>query len=142
MKNKINFIVLAFFVVLGYSQSIEGKWATIDEKTQENKSIINIYIKDGLLYGDVIKVLPKPGESDNPICDKCTGDFKDKEVVGMTIIMGLEQDDIYWEKDDGILDPEKGSIYDCKMWLEGKDKLIVRGYIVFFFRTQQWIRLQ
>jgi uncharacterized protein (DUF2147 family) len=38
-----------------------------------------------------------------------------------------------------ILDPETGNVYDCKMWLEN-GKLMVRGYVAFFFRTQVWVR--
>jgi uncharacterized protein (DUF2147 family) len=38
-----------------------------------------------------------------------------------------------------ILDPESGKVYDCKLWLEN-GRLMVRGYVAFFFRTQEWIR--
>ena len=43
-----------------------------------------------------------------------------------------------------ILDPENGKSYDCKIWLEeGKpDVLKVRGYIAFFYRTQEWYRIK
>ena len=41
-----------------------------------------------------------------------------------------------------ILDPKKGSIYDCEMWFEdgNYDTLKVRGYIWVLFRTQEWYR--
>ena len=51
-----------------------------------------------------------------------------------------DEDDKEW--DDGeILDPKKGTVYDCKLWLEDGD-LQVRGYIAFFFRTQTWKRVE
>jgi uncharacterized protein (DUF2147 family) len=36
------------------------------------------------------------------------------------------------------MDPKKGTVYDCKMWIEDGN-LQVRGYIAFFFRTQTWL---
>ena len=50
------------------------------------------------------------------------------------------EDDDEWE-DGSILDPDNGKTYDCKIWREG-DKLQVRGYIAFFFRTQTWHRVK
>ena len=42
-----------------------------------------------------------------------------------------------------ICDPKTGKIYDCKLWLEDDpNKLFVRGYVAFFFRTQEWIRVE
>ncbi|VAX17324.1 hypothetical protein MNBD_IGNAVI01-134, partial [hydrothermal vent metagenome] len=38
-----------------------------------------------------------------------------------------------------ILDPKKGKVYDCKLWVEN-GKLQVRGYVLFFHRTQEWLR--
>jgi len=56
----------------------------------------------------------------------------------MNIITDMEQDDDEWAGGK-ILDPENGNIYRCRLWVEN-GKLKVRGYLVFFFRTQTWIR--
>jgi uncharacterized protein (DUF2147 family) len=58
----------------------------------------------------------------------------------MVIIEGLVQDDDEYE-DGTILDPKNGKVYDCKIWLDSADKLMVRGYVGIFFRTQEWIRV-
>jgi uncharacterized protein (DUF2147 family) len=41
-----------------------------------------------------------------------------------------------------VLDPKNGKSYQCKISLDGKDKLIVRGYIgiSLFGRSQTWVR--
>ena len=74
-------------------------------------------------------------------CEKCEGDDKHKPILGLVIIKGLtKNDDIY---DGGkIVDPKNGKRYHCKITLDGKDKLIVRGYIgiPLFGRSQTWIR--
>ena len=41
-----------------------------------------------------------------------------------------------------ITDPKNGSSYNCKITMEGKDKIVVRGFIgiSLFGRSQNWIR--
>ena len=119
------------------AQDIFGKWKTIDDDTGKPRSIVEIYKKDGKVYGKILKLFREPGEELDPICDECTDYRKNKKVIGLTIITGMEEDDDEW--DDGeILDPENGKIYDCKLWIEDGN-LKVRGYIAFFFRTQTWL---
>jgi uncharacterized protein (DUF2147 family) len=122
------------------AQSIFGTWKTIDDETGKPKSIVEIFEKDGKAYGKIIKLYREPTENQDPICDKCTDDRKDKKILGMEIIREMIQDDDEWE-DGTIMDPKKGTIYDCKMWVEDNN-LQVRGYIAFFFRTQTWLPYQ
>ena len=139
---KVNLLILfiAFFLVS--NAQVTGKWTTIDDETGKAKSIVEIYKKDGKLYGKIIKLIN--AKKKNPICDKCTDYRKDKKIVGMNIITGLVKDDDEGEGDDGILDPNNGKIYDCKVWVDedNKNKLNVRGYIGFIYRTQYWYRLK
>lgn len=123
-------------------EEITGLWKTIDDETGDPKSVVKIYIQDGKLYGDIVKLFRKPGEDPDPICDKCDEDDPryNQKVLGMTIITDMEfqKDDNEWE-DGEILDPKKGKVYDCKLWVE-EGKLQVRGYVLFFHRTQEWLR--
>ena len=59
----------------------------------------------------------------------------------MEIIRDLEKDGDEWE-DGTVLDPEKGKIYDCKIWLEDNETLKLRGYVAFFYRTQTWYKVK
>lgn len=141
-----------FFILLvvaisfqGFSQKADdvlGKWKTIDDETGKAKSIVELYKgTDGKLYGKIIKIL-NPDKQD-AVCDLCEDELKDKPVLGMVIVKDMEWDEDEW--DDGtILDPNKGSYYDCKLWLEEgeMDKLNVRGYIAFIYRTQNWYRVK
>ncbi len=56
----------------------------------------------------------------------------------MEIIKDMELSGDTWEGGK-ILDPENGNVYRCKIWVENGD-LKVRGYIMFLYRTQTWIR--
>lgn len=139
MKQLVSaFIVALFTVVYVNAQTgVEGRWKTIDDATGKMKSIVEISIKNGKLYGKVVEL--KPGENPEKVCTACTDSRKGKKIVGLEIISGLTKDGDEWEGDDAILDPENGKLYDCKIWVED-GKLQVRGYIGFIYRTQTWVR--
>ncbi|PCI96118.1 MAG: hypothetical protein COB15_11370 [Flavobacteriales bacterium] len=140
MKKRILILFVSLFVMTSINaQSITGKWKTIDDDTGKEKSVVEIYKKGGKYYGKVISIVD-PKKRDKK-CEKCTDYRKDKPVLGMEIIKDLEQDDDEFE-DGTIMDPENGKIYDCKIWLEDKNTLNVRGYIAFFYRTQEWLRVE
>ena len=149
MKNTLKFSVLPVLFLLGvvataFAQdaSIVGKWKTIDDKTNEPKSIVQIYEQDGKYFGQIKELFRKPGEDPDPVCDKCPDDDprKDQPTKGMIIIQDLvKKADKY--SGGTILDPKEGKIYTCKLWVED-GKLMVRGYIAFFYRTQTWHRVQ
>lgn len=132
-------ITLLLFILCINAQSITGKWRTIDDESGKEKSVVEIYKKGDKYYGKVFSIVD-PTKRDKK-CIKCTDSRKNKPVLGLEIIKDLEQDDDEFE-DGTILDPENGKIYDCKIWLEDKNTLNVRGYIGFFFRTQEWIRVE
>lgn len=134
------FTIFCSSVISVNAQEIFGKWKTIDDETHRPKSIVEITEKDGMAYGKIIKLFREPDEDQDPICDECTDYRKDKRVLGMTIVTDMVKDGDEWE-DGEILDPKNGKVYDCKMWVED-GKLMVRGYIAFFFRTQTWLPVE
>lgn len=133
-------LVVLLSVNFTNSQSIFGKWKTIDDRTGNPKAIIDIFEKDGLMYGKVEKIV-EPGK-ENALCTKCDGDRKDKPVVGMTIIDGLEENEDGEWKGKTLFDPEQAMTFRCKIWLnpDNPDELKVRGYLAFIYRTQTWVR--
>jgi uncharacterized protein (DUF2147 family) len=120
------------------NESILGQWKTIDDETGKPKSIVNLYLEDGKLYGKIIKLFREEGEDPDPVCDKCKDEYKGKKVIGMVIVDGLTKVDGAWTN-GRILDPKKGKWYKAKIW-EEDGKLKVRGYLAFLFRTQEWVR--
>ncbi|MBN2893809.1 MAG: DUF2147 domain-containing protein [Bacteroidales bacterium] len=133
--------ILLFGVLFSASAQIVGNWKTIDDETGKAKSVVEIYEgKDGKFYGKITKLFREPGEEQNPICDVCPGSKKDKPVIGMIIISGMEKTSSNMWKRGTILDPATGNVYDCKMWRDGKN-LEVRGYlgISLVGRSQTWL---
>ena len=111
----------------------------IDDETGDPKSIINIYEKDGKIYGDIIEIL-NPAKT-NAVCSKCEGDQKDQPILGMPIINDMEKDGKVYE-DGTIFNPSTGKTYTCRLKLESENKLQVRGYVALFYKTQYWERVK
>jgi len=140
MKNKDFLITLCvvFILNISFSQEILGKWKTVDDNTGTEKSIVEIYKKEGKIYGKVVEIFNKAKQDVK--CVECEGEDKDKPVIGMNIIKGLEKDgNVY--NDGTITNPENGKVYDCRLKVVD-NKLQVRGYVAFFYRTQYWIPME
>lgn len=120
-------------------QSITGRWVSVDDETGRDRSVVELKrSSNGTLTGTIVKIFPEPGDDPDPICDKCDGKQKNKRILGMRIIDGLSESNGVWSGGT-ILDPESGKTYDCKIW-EEEGALMVRGYLLFFYRTQEWRR--
>lgn len=141
-KHKNEFLLIfIFFIQFSFSQNVIGKWKTIDDETGKEKSVVEIFERNGKIFGKVIEVLES--ENKNKKCDQCEGDDKNKPIQGLLIIKGLTKEDKEYTNGK-ILDPKNGKLYKCTISLEGKDKLKVRGYIGFSLigRTQYWYRVK
>lgn len=128
---------------LGFAQtSPVGTWTTVDDKTQKPKSVVEIYeASNGSLAGRVNEIL-QSDRGPNPLCDKCSGNNKDKPVKGMVMLWGVKKKGGNWEGGK-ILDPATGKIYSVKMTpIDGGKKMEVRGFMGFSLlgKTQTWIR--
>jgi uncharacterized protein (DUF2147 family) len=136
-------IITLFIVFLSLNinaQNPIGIWKTIDDKTGEAKSHIEIYQTGNKYFGKIVKLLKSEPTKK---CDKCPGTKKGKPLLGMLILENLTAHDDYW-KNGTIMDPESGKEYGCSMWFEkNNDKeLKVRGkHWTGIFRTQTWYRV-
>jgi len=142
MKNRLFIIAALFITSLFFGQNtVIGKWKTIDDVTGKAMSVVEIYEKDGKIYGRVSDILEVKNRNNK--CDNCSGEDKGKPILGLVIIKGLQKDgDEY--SGGKILDPKNGKVYKCTINLEGKDKLKVRGYlgISLLGRSQYWYRVK
>lgn len=141
MYNFITVLLITLVCSTGIAQEVFGKWKTIDDKTGKAKAYIEIYEEDGKAYGTILELI-NPKQKD-PKCDRCPDEDKDKPVVGLKFIKGLEKDgEIY--SGGKILDPGNGKLYQCYITLEEEDRLKVRGYIgiTLLGRTQYWERVK
>lgn len=133
-------IVLICFCSCLYAQTVEGVWETFDNKRNKPMSHIQIYKQNGKLYGKIVKVLYN--DENYTTCTKCSGEDKNKPLMNMMVIRGLEYKSGKWEKDDGILDPMSGLLLDGAIWLDSPNKLKVKGSWGFLSDTQTWTRVK
>lgn len=133
--------LLSMLAAPALAQSPVGRWVTVDEETGVEKSVVELYLEEGRLFGRVVEILdtdddaPRDAEG-RIICTRCDGEREDQPVVGMVILWDLEEDGGEWEG-GRVLDPEKGKTYRAKVWVED-ERLQVRGYLGPFYRTQTW----
>jgi Delta7-sterol 5-desaturase len=123
-------------------QSVEGRWTTYNEQTGSPLSVIEIARSGNSIEGKVSQILLEPFQGEDPVCTRCTGERKDKKVVGMNFLWGFKQEGDSWESGN-ILDPQSGEIYASKLSMEDANTLQVRGYagpLDLFYRTQTWKR--
>ncbi len=133
-KILILFLLTLYIPSFGQSSAL-GKWIAIDDKTGVRKSVVEIYKKNGKYFGKVIKMIYRTPEER---CERCEGDLKNQLVVGMDIISDMKYKKRSKEFEGGIiLNPESGKTYEGKLWVEN-GKLMVRGYLFWFYRTQAW----
>ena len=126
----LTFLTICFFSLAAQAaESVTGLWTTIDDETQQPKSVVYVYEHDGKVYGRIVKLFRNQ--------DKKIVNSKDNvPILGADIIWDMKKDGAAWV-DGKIMDPNKGKIYSCKMWLENGD-LMVRGKIGPFGRNQTW----
>ncbi len=146
IKHCILAITLFFtFLNIAYAEnnltSPLGEWITISDKTHDRSGVVKLYEENGKLYGKVIKIFPGSGRNPDELCTQCTGEFKNKPVLGLVFLWDFaKQSDGTW-KEGKVLDPKEGKIYSGSITLiDGGKKLELRGYWGPFWRTQTWIR--
>lgn len=137
-------LVLTFAAMLAAAKGEEvtptGLWKTIDDRTGKPKGIVRIYEEKGRLFGKIERSVDPDDARER--CDKCPGDRKNKPLIGLVFLRGMEKRGDEYVGGD-ILDPDNGWIYRCKFRLiEKGKKLEVRGFIgaSFLGRNQIWIR--
>ena len=142
------FVVVFFSATAKAESTVVGTWKQIaDQGVDKGKaaSYIGIFEKNGVYFGKITKLLLDPPDK---VCDKCTGDLKNKPLVGMIILKDMKKtgkvDKEGTEYAGGtIFDPDENDTYKCKMWVKD-DVLTVRGFIgiSLFGRSAQWFRLK
>ena len=140
LKSLLMIVICAFGVNL-QAQDVLGKWHTINEDTGKPNSLIEIYEEDGEVKGKVLRIL-KEEDRDN-LCNNCAGSLKDQPIEGLELMTGFQKDGN--EYTGGVItDPKSGKQYKAKLWVEedNPQRLKVRGYIAFFYKTQTWQRAE
>ena len=129
-----------------FAASIEGYWKSIDDRTGEQLSIVEIRKgADGRYHGKIAYRYPVPGGAALINCTKCPPPYTNQPLLGLEILSGFKEDPDKRNAyvDGKILEAKSGKIYKAKANLSADGKrLRLRGYvgISVLGRTQVWIR--
>lgn len=140
-------LLLAAGAALAANDTPVGTWKTIDDATNQPKSIVEITESNGEYQARIVQLLNRSAEDiakdgEHPNCTKCDGERKDKPIEGMTMMWGVTRNGDTWSGGK-ILDPKSGKVYKVKLkMLDDGQKLDVHGYVGFALlgRSQVWER--
>jgi len=126
--------------------AIVGSWSTMDREAR-----FDLY-KCGSEYCGKISYLQKPnyppmekqGLAGLPKTDRNNPDpqLRERHLLGLPLLEGFRYTgDNLWEG-GRIYNPEDGRKYRCKLWLDGENRLKLRGYVGMSLlgKTETWIR--
>ena len=145
MKSVVGFSI-ACASLTTFAASIEGYWKSIDDRTGEQQSIVEIRKgADGRYHGKIAYRYPVPGGAALINCTKCPPPYTNQPLLGLEIFSGFKEDPNKRNAyvDGKILEAKSGKIYKAKANLSADGKrLRLRGYVGVsaLGRTQVWIR--
>ncbi len=133
-------VLAALLVALpAFAQSSPvGTWRTIDEATNQPKSIVRVFERGGQLFGEIVRLLPEGRR-----CVDCAARFNGQDLRGTEILSGFTRSGSTWEG-GRITDPKNGRTYRAKMQIQSDGRLKVWGYVgmdtPLTRRAQYWVR--
>ncbi|RZF50433.1 DUF2147 domain-containing protein [Acinetobacter halotolerans] len=139
-------LCIAFASTTTFAAAIEGYWKSIEERTGQQLSIIEIRKGDnGQFNGKIVYRYPNAHGISLSNCTKCPAPHTNKPLVGLEILSGFRQDpnDPNAYVDGLVLEATSGRVYKGKGVVSGEGKrLRMRGYmgVSALGRTVVWIR--
>lgn len=138
------FVLYNYFVLLllslllsdpSFENTITGEW-----ELPKHNSTVEIYKSGDKFFGKIVNNDAEDGmaqyDINNPDEDK-----RDQPIVGLVIIKDMEKDGDRLVNGE-IYDPQTGRTYNCRITIENKNEITVRGYVgrPFLGRNQTWVR--
>ena len=139
MKKVLSTLIILLVTFSINAQAVLGKWHNRDEKTGKIDSTVEIYEKNGKLFGKIVDI--QDPKLKNALCTLCKGSAKNKPALGLHVLYELEKKGNKWIGGYG-LDPRTGYYFNVYIKLIKPNKLKVRGYAGFpiFGKTVYWDR--
>jgi len=116
-----------------------GTWLSEDKRCKAE-----IYASGGKYYGKIIWIFEQTDpETGKPKTDKNNPnpEKRNRPLIGLMVLWDFEFIDGFWQG-GYIYNPQTGKVYDCDIWLEGNDTLVMRGYWGILYHTEKWTRVE
>lgn len=126
---------VVFFVISSSACAADmvGLWQEYNDDTGNVEALIRIEkTRDGMYQGRIEKLLPDTAENAAMQCKKCTGELRDRPLLGLRILSGMKRKDALVFDDGTITDPDDGKSYQCHIRIsDDGNTLEVTGYFTF-----------
>ncbi|OEY95463.1 signal peptidase [Acinetobacter proteolyticus] len=139
-------LIACFSCILTYASSIEGYWRSIDDRTGEQLTIIEIRkAPDNTYRGKIVYIYPNAQGVVVTHCTNCPAPYTGKPRMGLDVLTGLIEDPHKPNNfiNGRIVESKTGKVYKGKARLTADGKrLHMRGYVGIsaLGRTVVWIR--
>lgn len=140
-------LLISLITVMSYAASIEGYWISIDDRSGEKLSIIEIKkASDNTYRGKTVYLFPNAaGGAIEQNCVKCPPPYTNKPRLGLEFLTGMVDDPKHPNQyiNGTLLEPRSGKIYKGKARLSADGKrLHLRGYmgVSLLGRSVVWLR--
>lgn len=145
-------LVVALVLLMGAEVQAQntpvGKWRTIDDRTGQPRSVVEIVREADGTYSGYIRELSDPARR-QASCEACPAEWgQGQRLIGLQVVRGVRERGGNYQNGQ-ILDPEDGKIYGVRLNpVDGGRRLEVRGFLRVplmgstLGRTQTWIRVE
>ena len=130
------FATLLFsFAIAKAADPIEGVW-----KVSDGKATIRVTIEEGKLVGRITAVSNPAWVTDTENKDP---KMRTRKIIGLPMVWGFYKKGDKWEG-GSVYDSANGKTYKGKIWMEGKDKMVMRGFVgvSLLGRSAHWNRVK
>lgn len=131
------FIFFLSICPLFAAEDIGGFWKNLDDDGKP-QCVFGVYEHEGVYYGRIIGTYDDDGQMNDTIYkpnSRAEGLAGKPHTCGLDILYGLYDSGISFK--GKIVDPTKGNIYNCEVWLQNA-QLIVRGKVLMFGKNITW----
>lgn len=106
----------------------------------DGKATMRVTIEKGKLVGRITDVKDKSRTHDTNNPDP---KLRGRKIIGLPIVWGFYKKGDKWEG-GRVYDSSDGKMYKGKIWMEGKNTLVMRGFVgvSLIGKSAKWIRVK
>jgi len=138
----MRYLLIFSFFIFSFTSSVSSDHIIGVWLNQVKDAKIEIYKNNGKYHGKVVWIKVPNDKNGIPIKDgnNPKQNLRSKAIFNLVIIKNLVYNAGEWSGGT-IYDPNNGKTYDCTFWFEN-GKLMLRGYIGWFYETKTWTRIK
>jgi uncharacterized protein (DUF2147 family) len=130
------FVFLAFASLATSAPNITGDWVTADRN-----AVVRIASCGIQTCGTIVRVLVRGPTVPQTDVNNPDAALRSRPFVGLKVLSGFTEEASAWVNGRAY-DPKTGRTYNGKLSLNTDGSLAVTGCVLFFCKSQRWIRIR